>query len=319
MFHKSLFLILLLLYSSSHALKKEPYCDWDEEVSSRFIKKVDRRLLTEKSKAGREVVKSALPFDLPQSNDSTDNEQLLIQPNYITWYDSDLRSPLWVAYRLRGEDLQDGVSREESFRSDPRLEYWEKSDCADYKEAIFDQGHMVPSADMKRSREAMASTYLMSNMTAQHCQFNRGQWQVLEGVIRDWAEIYGQIWVISGAIYDRNGDLVRDPDQIAWRMSGERGSRVAIPSHQYKIVLRKEARGFQVVAFLMPNENVSVTKEFMAAYLNASRVSFDELRTRSGIDFGLGLDIRNDPGSWPLPDVLPSPLTGFCKQDYPEY
>lgn len=319
MLRKALCLILLLAFSSVSAVKKEPYCEWDEGISTRFIKKVDKRLLTGKRKGAREIIRESLPFELPTPNVESNNEQVLVQPNYIIWYDSDLRSPLWVAYHLKGSDVRDGVPREESFRSDPRLKYWEKSDCADYKEPIFDQGHMVPSADMKRSREAMASTYLMSNMTAQHCQFNRGQWQVLEAVVRNWAERYGEIWVISGAIYDRYGEDERDPDQIAWRMSGERGVRVAIPSHQYKIVMRKDETGLLGVAFLMPNEDRVVRTEDMREYLGNASVDIETVVSRSGFDFGKGKKIREDGEEWLLPINLPSPLTRLCNKGYPKY
>lgn len=314
-----IFFMLLLPFSTVYALKKEPYCNWDKGVSIRFVKKVDKELLSAKNRGASKVIKNALPFDLSVTADSSNNEKLLVQPNYITWYDSDLRSPLWVAYSLKGEDVRDGFAREESFRSDPRLEYWEKSDCADFKESIFDQGHMVPSADMKQSREAMASTYLMSNMTAQHCQFNRGQWQVLEEVVRDWAELYGQIWVVTGALYDRYGGDERDADQIAWRMLGERGARVAIPSHQYKIVVRQDNEVFLTAAFLMSNEDVMVKKDEMADYLNASRVAVEEIFSRSGFEFGMGFEFHNDSKDWPLPRNLAPPLTGFCKDDYADY
>jgi DNA/RNA endonuclease G (NUC1) len=39
--------------------------------------------------------------------------------------------------------------------------------------AVFDRGHMVPNASMERSLWAMINTYMFSNMTPQHPEFNR--------------------------------------------------------------------------------------------------------------------------------------------------
>ena len=44
---------------------------------------------------------------------------------------------------------------------------------------------------------------------AQHDRFNRGIWARLEGYVRDWAEKKGTIYVITGAVFDRDGDGAR--------------------------------------------------------------------------------------------------------------
>ena len=45
-----------------------------------------------------------------------------------------------------------------------------------------DRGHMVPSADMRWSLDALKATYLYSNISPQRPELNRGAWADLE----DW-------------------------------------------------------------------------------------------------------------------------------------
>ena len=301
------------------ARDKEPYCSWDRGISTSFLDTVDADLLGANSQAAKDIIADALPFGAPHSMYPSESEELLIQPTYINRYDRDLRDPLWVAYRLKKEDVDHGVKREDSFRSDPRLEYWERSDCADYKEGIFDQGHMVPSADMKRSREAMASTYLMSNMTPQYCQFNRGPWQVLEELTRKWAIKYGEIWVISGTVFDRCGDNHRDADQIAWRMSGKRGMRVAIPSDQYKIIMRMDAGSYTAISFIIPNTSQNVPDNDMSNFIVSHISSLSEIRNRSGIYFENSDSIVESSEIWPYAGKFPKSLSHGCRDEYPQY
>ena len=315
-----LFVAVAVLYSvPGLARDKEPYCAWDGAINTSFLDAVDGDLLSANSQAAKDIIADALPFAMPHSMYPSDSEELLVQPNYINWYDRDLREPLWVAYHLKKEDVDHGVKREDSFRSDPRLEYWERSDCADYKEDIFDQGHMVPSADMKRSREAMASTYLMSNMSPQYCQFNRGPWQVLEELTRKWAIKYGELWVVSGTISDRYGDNHRDADQIAWRMSGKRGTRVAIPSHQYKILIRMDGDSIKTLAFILQNSDLNVSNEDMKKYISSSITTLDVISEMSGFSFGKDVTLDQSEALWPFPGKIPKTLAYNCKSSYPEY
>src|SRR4030095_6369901 len=74
----------------------------------------------------------------------------------------------------------------------------------------------------------------------------------LESLTRVWATEYGTIYVMSGAIFDRNGDGVRDKDADAVRMKSNSGKkRVAVPSHYYKIILRQDGQEFHSIAFLL--------------------------------------------------------------------
>jgi len=124
-----------------------------------------------------------LLFGVPTNHVNATNELLLVNQHYLIHYDKDLLVPIWAAHKLTNTDIV-SLDRVDSFRTDPKLTT-NSSACIDYKKDIFDQEHVVPRGDMNRSTNAMINTFLMSNMTPQHCAFNHGVWRVLEGAIRN--------------------------------------------------------------------------------------------------------------------------------------
>lgn len=312
--------------SSAHAQErdKEPYCRWDEEegINAARLAVSDALLLEAETADAAAALREHLPTGMPARVGAPgQNEQLLAQEHFLTWYDDDLRSPLWVAYHFPAIEADDQLGRLDSFRSDPRLREENRSDCADYSEPIFDQGHMVPRAAMNRSGAAMDATFLMSNMTPQHCAFNRGPWQVLESIVRrEWAGSQAHSWVVAGTVYDRNGDLVRDDDSAAWRMDGRRGRRVAIPSAQYMIVLRLGNSGFETLSFNLPNTDELISNDAVLEYLANHITTLDQIGQVTGFRFFEGLVVNESTSLWDTSDQFrPSVLTSRCRASYPDY
>jgi len=204
------------------------------------------------------LISTHLPNGLHTSNVTIDNEQVFYQSGYLVDHDTDLRTSLWVSYKLTKTDIDntEGKDRVNCFRRDPRMSYSQTATPADYKEPIYDQGHMANDADLKDNLTEQINTYLMSNMSPQHCRFNRGIWLSLEHLTRKWANQYNTVYVTSGALFDRDKDAQRDADDQAIRMKSNSGKeRVAIPSHYYKVIIRENNGGWTGVAFLMENTN----------------------------------------------------------------
>jgi endonuclease G len=206
-------------------------------------------------------------------------------------YDDDLRVPLWVGYQLKGSDLLLDRERTECFRRDIRLPFQAAAFCFDYEEPVFDRGHMVPNADMVRSEVAMINTYIFSNMCPMHDRFNRGIWSSLESRVRKWAKKKGQIYVITGAVFDKNGDQERDADGDADTMESNEGiQRVAVPTHFYKIILHTRPNGFiDSMALLLPHVDSSPGSNQTDSFLISKLVTIDDIEEVTGIDFLVGL------------------------------
>lgn len=217
--------------------------------------------------------------------------------------------------------------RTECFRKDVRLPNNRAATCADYDEDIFDQGHMVPNSDMERTLRAMLNTYMMSNMTPQHCAFNRGTWLVLEKLVRYWATEKGEIYIISGAVFDRDGTPGREPDHQALRMVNHNAAeRVAVPSHFYKILLHEQSDGsIDTISFLLPHvaTKLPTSGSSQRQHFETNIVSISEIEQVTGNRFLAEL-YQSGPTTaqsvngltasslWPEPTSWPSRLDCGC-------
>ena len=122
----------------------------------------------------------------------------LYQRHWITGYDADLRMPVWVIYRLRAQDLATSRRRTRCFRPDIRIsKNASTTGCLSYRGSGFDRGHMVPSADMTRSEQAMINSYVFSNIAPQFPNFNRGIWRALEAHVRKLAREHKEVFVMT--------------------------------------------------------------------------------------------------------------------------
>lgn len=256
----------------------------DCEVSDPTEAQYDQLLiLTSAEKAQAEA--THLPWGIPTA--PTANEHLIHQHEWITNYDNDLRVPTWVAYHLTAADVV-SRTRQDCFRRDPRLITSVAAFCEDYEERTYDRGHMVPRADMNRTEAAMVNTYVFSNMVPQHNRFNQQIWSTLEGFVRDWATVKGEIYVISGAIFDRDESGERDPDDLVNRLPFR--GRVAVPSHFYKIIIHERADGFmETMAIVLRHHDWSPPGDQREGYLTARLTSIDQIEELTGIDFLPGL------------------------------
>lgn len=223
----------------------------EAKANARLIKTNDDAQLRD------QLIQLHLAFGVPKSTGPVDNERMLVQDGYVMNHDDDLRTSLWVGYRLTAQDQANakGKKRVNCFREDPRIPERFAAFPADYDEPRYDQGHLANDADLKDELIDQINSYVMSNMSPQECRFNRGIWLSLESLTRVWATEYGTIYVMSGAIFDRNDDNVRDADADAVRMKSRAGKkRVAVPTHYYKIILRKDGARVQSIAFLLKQD-----------------------------------------------------------------
>ena len=274
------FLIFVSAFSFGSVDSSSQVCSGCE-VANQTITKADARLnLTDTEKTDAEARHLLGGRPMPSANAT--NERMIHQHEWITWYDDDLRLPLWVAYELTAEDASASLSRKDCFRKDPRLPDEVASVCEDYEEPVFDRGHIVPSADLTRGRLAMTNTFIFSNMAPQHDLFNRGIWARLESKVRAWAIVADGIYVVSGAVFDKDGNGERDADADATLMSPT--NRVGVPTHFYKIVLHVRPSGFiDTISILLPHLDESVGST--NTYLRNHITTIDEIEQLTGIDF----------------------------------
>lgn len=205
----------------------------------------------------------AVPFDYwPQ----TDREHEIIEyTSYVLAYSEDHEQALWVAYELdRYKASANLYNRTDNFREDPSVTTGSAT-LADYRGSGFDRGHLAPAGDFKFSENAMSETFFMTNMSPQKPGFNRGAWNKLEALVRNWAIEEEHLYIVTGGVLQDSLITIGD-------------NKVSVPQYFYKIALDYTLPSIKAIAFLMNNESSSLP-------LHNFVVTIDSLESLTGIDF----------------------------------
>ena len=126
-----------------------------------------------------------------------------------------------------------------------------RTDLADYEKSGYDRGHLVASANQGESEIQNSETFLLSNMSPQKPDFNRGIWKQLEDAVRqlDSQKKILETYVICGPIFNF------DVPVMTIKPKGENGNALPIPHAYFKSVLTEDDRGkLHMWSFLIPNE-----------------------------------------------------------------
>lgn len=194
---------------------------------------------------------------------SANSDQFLCRDGYAVGYNYDTKNADWVAYHVTAESVNITNKRSNSFKEDTEMPDYARSTLADYKGSGYDRGHLAPSATMDFTRESMKQSFLMSNMSPQLPGFNRVGWRVLEEHVRDLANEYNELYVVTGPIYEGN--------------EGTIGNGVVIPSAFYKVIL--DPSFDEAIAFIVPHRDVSSSE--LANFIT----TIDEVERQTGLDF----------------------------------
>jgi DNA/RNA endonuclease G (NUC1) len=239
---------------------------------------------------------------------AADAQLWLNQRDYVIAYSDTLLVPLWTAHRLDAAGLGK-TSRVDCFRRDPRIPAPAASLPSDYDEAIYDQGHLTPNGDMSRALIAVINSFILSNMAPQHCQFNRGVWQIAESLVRIWSEELGPPQIITGSVF------ANDPAP-ARMVSRNHKARVAIPTHFYKVIARRLSDGsVATLAILMPNDETDLDGSDALRYIE------DHIVPLAAIEAAIGFALlpklatpapQQATALWPHAKTAARSLAGDC-------
>lgn len=205
-----------------------------------------------------------------------DNERIISYSDgdkiaYTLSYDCDNRIPRWVAYDLTGDELRGPAKRNgKSFRPDGNAGV-PQADNQDYRNSGWTRGHIAPAGDFRWSDKAMDATFYFTNCCPQTEYFNGVSWEGLESRVRDWAEEFGCIYVVSGPII---GDYENGVLGI---------NRITIPDAFFKALLVRSGSSYEAIGFVM--HNISDVQPYTSCY-----VDVNGLEEITGIDFFPMLD-----------------------------
>jgi endonuclease G len=170
--------------------------------------------------------------------------ELYCYDQYVLEYDFSRKSATWVGEHLSPKEVFI-IGRKNSFRQNNEIPKQFRTTVQDYKEPIFDQGHLAPSADMT-SLSAERESFLLSNMVPQYPNHNRGIWKQLEEYLRELSRDK-DIVVITGPIYEEPVSFI--------------GNSVPVPAYLFKYIYNITDK--TEVGFLIPNINSGLSNEII--------------------------------------------------------
>jgi endonuclease G, mitochondrial len=222
-----------------------------------------------------------VPYGAPALNKP--NMTVECHTGYALEHDNVAKIPAWVAYTLTPQHAIGCVPRTNAFVADAILGA-NGSKPSDYAGSGYDQGHLAPDGDMSWDTQVEYESFLMSNMSPQLPNLNRGIWKALESNVRAWAYGNGHSYTIyAGNIYTVGKSKTIGAD------------KVVVPDFLYKIVIDDNTK--QVLAFTFPQ--VASQPIDLPAHL----VSIASIEQATGITFPVppGTD-KTKPATavWPV-------------------
>ena len=98
-------------------------------------------------------------------------------------YNEVYEQPNWIEYKVR--NIKKNFDRKglNFYNVDSVF----TSSNADYKNNIWDKGHLAPAASFSDTRANLNATFSFLNCVLQHNNLNGNQWAELESKVREWA------------------------------------------------------------------------------------------------------------------------------------
>src|SRR5260370_21264146 len=121
-------------------------------------------------------------FGLPSAATADPKQRenyLIARPQYVLSYNAKKRTPNWVCWQLRKEDV--GKAARGPFAPDPLLpEGSVRVTSHVYDRSGFDRGHMCPAKDRSASPKDCDATFYMTNVAPQSQASTQHAWERLE-------------------------------------------------------------------------------------------------------------------------------------------
>lgn len=205
--------------------------------------------------------------------------------NFAVMYSKTTRTPLWSAEHITKANIvaAQQISRVNAFHEEKSLADSERAQLADFTKADankqhYDRGHLAPSAD-EPDMDSQYESFTLANMVPQHPNLNRNLWEGIEAATRTYVKQKGELYVISGPIFDGA------PQKL--------NNSITIPTRMFKIVYDPKVK--KGAAYLVDNK---ATSEF-------KRVTIADIEKITSITFFPGMKPGDKAVMLALPDPTP--------------
>jgi endonuclease G len=195
---------------------------------------------------------------------------LLCRLAYAVSYNAAHKTPDWVAYRLTEPEIHGNFLRTNNYRADPELDANDSAHIADFRHSGYVPGQMVPSKDMIWSARAMDESYLLSSVVPLNRGMATGIWTALQQKVRDLVQARGELYIVTGPIYDHKTPRTIGPDHVA------------VPDACFEVIF--DPVRVDAIAFVIPNR--PAPSQALPNFITSVR----DVEQRTGLDFMSKLD-----------------------------
>ncbi len=223
---------------------------------------------------------------------------------YVVSHNNERKTPDWVIERLTRAQAKGEFDRPSTkFKSETGVCDNAAAKDDQYKSSTYDRGHQAPSADFSSNEDLMVESFILSNAVPQEgLGFNRGIWKDFEALVRKLAIDRGEIYVITGPIYDdgtvtpaiskhnnacRNAIAFVAPrrDQICGKTRRcAEGEGVAVPIGLFKII--HDPKNNRTNAYVMPNvDHRGREKTRAIEFIKKFRTTVRSVERSTGLSF----------------------------------
>ena len=188
----------------------------------------------------------------------------MCKQEYAIHYRYDTKTPNYVVEHVTKANIHGEFQRQNDFHGDTEIPEQFRSTPQDYHGHPYDKGHLVPAGDSTVSKEVMSESFSMANMVPQVPAHNRGIWNHLENLVREWTDEGKDLYVTSGTYY-QSGNSKKFV-----------GKGVQVPDYLWKVIYDKSSN--TTIALLIPNDGIPVRE--LPRYI----ISVSQLQNMIGID-----------------------------------
>ena len=198
-------------------------------------------------------------------------DKVLCKKRFVIGYSYQTKTPMWALETLQKRGTAEAVPLDGfRYKRDYALARKHRATSSDYVYSSLDRSPLVPFEDMDTDHAASSDTFLMSNIAPQDYTLNRHAWVYLERGVRELADVYDEVHVVTGVAF-----LHKKYEKQQYIGN----HKVAVPTHYYKAVYAPNTPdGPKMWAWIVPNEAIDYKK--MKNY----RTSVDVLEAKLGIN-----------------------------------
>ena len=221
---------------------------------------------------------------VPKNGNADNPVTILVYHGYVVGYSTKYNQPLWAAYQVSKPKKDVDYERFPFFVDDLRLPEGNRIGTDTFGDG-YDLGHMVPNAATNRQygKLSQMESFLISNISPQKANLNRGVWQKLEFDILNKYPLAGttqvpknHFWVIVGPVFSDDPSFLTRKNDL----------QVAIPESFFCILARPKRYPYNspgnsdYITFLFGQEQTSNQPLAMKFVKN-----INEIETLTGLNF----------------------------------